>query len=517
MVSEFRNEPLTDFSNDQNRAAFAAALKQVEGGLGEEFPLVVGGERITVKAKIESTNPCRLDEVIGRVGRADRELAEKAIDAAHQAFPRWSREPAKHRADLLFKGAAIMRERKHLLSATMVLETGKSWVEGDADTAEAIDFLEYYAREMLRYAEGSPVTPIPGEQNRVEYIPLGVGVVIAPWNFPLAILSGMTTAAVVAGNTVVMKPASTAPVTAYRFMEVMEEAGVPPGVMNYLPGPGGEVGDVLVDHPLTRFVCFTGSREVGVRIYEHAAKVRGKQRWLKRVIAEMGGKDAIIVDETADLDTAVEGVLGSAYGFSGQKCSACSRAIVVDAVHDAFVAKLKEKTERLTVGDTRDPAMFVGGVIDRNAFEKMKSYLKIGAEEGTLVTGGAPAKEAGNGHFIQPTIFKDIKPDARMAQEEIFGPILAVIRAADFEDALRIANGTEYGLTGSLYTRDEERMERAAREFHVGNLYFNRKCTGAFVGGHPFGGFNMSGTDSKAGGRDYLGLFLQAKTISRKA
>ncbi|MBI2900547.1 MAG: L-glutamate gamma-semialdehyde dehydrogenase, partial [Planctomycetes bacterium] len=392
-------------------------------------------------------------------------------------------------------------------------EVGKSWAEADADTAEAIDFLEFYGREVLRYDELNPVTPIPGERNQAFYLPLGVGVVIAPWNFPCAILTGMTAAAVVTGNTVVMKPASSAPVIAYRMMEIFEEAGLPPGVVNYLPCAGGEVGDYLVDHRLTRFVSFTGSRDVGVRIYERAAKVQPGQIWLKRVVAEMGGKDAIVVDEDADLEAAAAGAVASAFGFQGQKCSACSRLIATAPVYGRLLNLVVEKTRALALGDVRKPEHAIGAVADESQFRKIRDYIEVGRKEGRLVAGGGTK---GPGWFVEPTVFADVDPKARIAQEEIFGPVLAVIAAKDFDDALAIANGTEYGLTGALYCRKREHIERARREFHVGNLYFNRKCTGAMVGGHPFGGFNMSGTDSKAGGRDYLLLFLQMKSVSEK-
>jgi len=408
-----------------------------------------------------------------------------------------------------------MRERKHFFSATMVVETGKNWAEADGDTAESIDFLEFYGREMLRFATPPPLTTIPGENNRLEYTPLGVGVVIAPWNFPNAIFCGMSSAALVCGNTVVMKPASNAVVTGYRVFQVLEEAGAPPGTINFITGSGSEVGDTLVDHPLTRFISFTGSRDVGVRIYERASKIQGEQKWLKRVVAEMGGKDAIIVDQEADIDQAVEGVASSAFGFQGQKCSACSRAIVAKNVYHSFLDKLKARTEKMTVGDPRKPENYMGPIIDEAQYKKILSYIEIGKKEGRLIV-GENFSPKDKGYFIPPMIFADIDPKAKLAQEEIFGPVLAVIKAEDFDEALQIANNTDYGLTGAVYSENQEKLDRAAKEFHVGNLYFNRKCTSALVGAHPFGGFNMSGTDSKAGGTDYLLLFMQAKLLSQK-
>ena len=406
-----------------------------------------------------------------------------------------------------------MRQRRFLLNAWMIYETSKSWAEADADTAEAIDFLEFYGREMLRLAERQPLTRIPEEESDLVYIPLGVGVAIPPWNFPSAIMAGLTTSAIVAGNTVVFKPASTAPVIAAQFVNILLEVGLPAGVVNFLPGPGGAIGDALVQHPKVRFISFTGSREVGLHIHELASKHQPGQIWLKRTALEMGGKDAVVVDETADLEAAATAIVASAFGFQGQKCSAGSRAILVEQVYDEVVQKVVEKARTLTIGDPTDPKTYMGAVIDDAAFQKIKGYIEVGKQEGRLLLGGA-TKEGG--YFIEPTIFADVAPTARLAQEEIFGPVLAIIKARDFDDALAIANGTEYGLTGSLYSRDRERIERAKREFHVGNLYFNRKCTGAMVGVHPFGGFNMSGTDSKAGGRDYLLLFTQAKAMSEK-
>jgi len=398
----------------------------------------------------------------------------------------------------------------------MVFEAGKTWPEADADTAEAIDFAEFYAREALRLqgpCEGR-VTPLPGEKNELCYIPLGVGIVIPPWNFPLAITTGMATAAIVSGNTVVLKPSSDAPTIAYKMCEILWAAGLPDGVLNFLPGSGAAIGDGLVKNPRSRFIAFTGSKEVGLHINELAAKHQPGQIWIKRVIAEMGGKDSIIVDGEADLDKAVEGVAVSAFGYQGQKCSACSRAIVVDSVYDEFLKKLKQRVEKMNVGESDNPEVYMGPVINESAMKSILAYIDIGKKEGRVLTGGGPAGEGG--YFIQPTVIADVGPQARIAQEEIFGPVLAVTRARDFDDALGIANNTEYGLTGAVFSRNREKLEKARREFHVGNLYFNRKCTGAMVGGHPFGGFNMSGTDSKAGGKDYLLLFTQAKSVSEK-
>jgi 1-pyrroline-5-carboxylate dehydrogenase len=395
----------------------------------------------------------------------------------------------------------------------MIYEVGKSWPEADADTAEAIDFLEFYAREMVRLAEEQPIAKIEGEDNQLVYIPLGVGAVIPPWNFPAAIMVGMTSASFVTGNTVVLKPASTSPMIAWQSVRILEDVGLPAGVVNFLTGSGSAIGDALIEHPQVRFIAFTGSRDVGLRINELAAKPHKGQRWLKRAILEMGGKDAVVVDETADLDAAADGIVASAFGFQGQKCSAGSRAIIVEKVYDQVLQKVIEKTKQLPVGDVTRPETYMGPVVDENALQKISGYIEVGKKEGRLVAGG---EHHGPGYFIEPTVFADVDPHARIAQEEIFGPVLAVIKAKDFDDALHIANDTEYGLTGSLYSKDEKRIERAEQEYHVGNLYFNRKCTGALVGVHPFGGFNMSGTDSKAGGRDYLLLFTQAKAISAK-
>jgi 1-pyrroline-5-carboxylate dehydrogenase len=440
---------------------------------------------------------------------------EKAIAVADKTFNTWKFVAAEERAQYLFDAAALMRERKHEFSATMVYEAGKSWAEADADTAEAIDFLEFYGREAIRLAQEQPLTRIAGEKNALEYIPLGIGAVIPPWNFPLAIMCGMTSASFVAGNTVLLKPSSDSPVVAARFAELLEEVGLPAGVVNYVPGSGAEVGDFIVQHAKTRFIAFTGSKDVGLRINKEAAVVREGQIWIKRAVLEMGGKDSIVVDSECDLDDAVANVLGSAFGFQGQKCSACSRAIIHQDVYDAFVEKLVPKVKAIKQGTTsEDPGVYMGAVINKSAMESILEYIETGKKEGELLAGGGRAE--GEGYFVQPTLIADVAPDAVISQEEIFGPVLALIKAKDFDHALEIANNTEYGLTGSLYSSNRDHIERARREFHVGNLYFNRKCTGALVGVHPFGGFNMSGTDSKAGGRDYLLLFTQAKALSEK-
>src|SRR6267143_1362883 len=515
MATEFRNEPLTDFSKEENARAMRAALEKVKSELGREYPLVIGGERIETAAKLDSINPANRTQVVGRFQKATKELANKAVESAYDAFQTWKNTSPEERAELLFRIAGILRERKHELSAWMIHEVAKTWAEADGDTAEAIDFLEFYGREMLRYAGDQPLVKLAGEENHLDYIPLGVVAVIPPWNFPLAIMAGMTSAAVVTGNTVVLKPSSDAPTIAYKFFEILEEAGLPAGVVNFMTGSGAEVGDVVVDHPKTRFIAFTGSKEIGLRINERAAKTPPEQLWIKRVVAEMGGKDAIIVADDANLDEAATGVVQSAFGFQGQKCSACSRAIIDAKVYDPMIERITELTSKIKVGDPTDTTTTMSAVINDKAFKSINGYVEKGkAEGGRVVEGGGADGE--KGFFIDPTVIADVQAGATIEQEEIFGPVLAVIKANDYDDALRIANDTQFGLTGAVYSTDEAKLERARREFHVGNLYLNRKCTGAFVGVHPFGGFNMSGTDSKAGGHDYLLLFMQAKLSSTK-
>ena len=517
-IPPFRNEPFADFSDERNAQGMVKALESVEKQLGREYPIIIGGERFTTGDLHDSLNPSKFSQVVGRVHHGTNELADKAIAAAWKAFETWKNVSAEHRANYLFQAAARMRHRKNEFNAWMVYEVGKSWAEAEADTSEAIDFMEFYARQALRYDGPQPLTPspLPDEVNEVKYIPLGAGIVIPPWNFPLAIMVGMTTAAIVSGNTVVLKPSHDSPIIAAKFMELLEDVSLPPGVVNFLPGEGATVAEHLVVHPKTRFISFTGSMGVGLRINELAAKPQPGQIWIKRVVAEMGGKDTIVVDETANLDDAAAGIVAAAFGYSGQKCSACSRAVIVESVYDEVVAKIAERTKKLTVGLVTDPGNFTGPVSSKRAFEKISQYVEIGKEEGRVVAGGGRHELADSGWFIQPTVVADVDPQARLAQEEIFGPVLACIKARDFDHALAIANNTIYGLTGAFYSNNRERLEIAKRDFHVGNLYINRKCTGALVDVHPFGGFNMSGTDSKAGGRDYLGLFLQAKSVAEK-
>lgn len=513
MSSEFRNEPFTDFSDPANRQAQAEALKTVEASFGATYPLILAGTEVTLDSTFESINPSRKEQVVGRFQSATVKEVDAAINAAEDAFPAWSRKTAQQRADILFKGAQLMRQRRFILNAWMILEEGKSWAEADGDTAEAIDFLEFYGQEALRYAEEQPLTPCSGEKNRMVYIPLGVGAIIPPWNFPLAILAGMATSAMVAGNTVVLKPSSDAPGIGYQFMKLMQDAGTPSGVLNYLTGSGSRMGDALTSHPKIRFITFTGSKEVGLHINELAAKAAPGQIWIKRVICEMGGKNFIIVDKDADLEAAAKSVVSSAFGYQGQKCSACSRAIIHQDVYDDMVGRIRQETAKLVQGMvSQGPETFLGPVINERAHKSIMAYIEQGKKEGKLVNGGEPGDAAG--FFIQPTVFADVSPDAVIAREEIFGPVLAIIKAQDFDDAIRISNNTVYGLTGAVYTANRDHIDQAARECFVGNLYFNRKCTGALVGVHPFGGFNMSGTDSKAGGRDYVLLFLQAKSMS---
>jgi 1-pyrroline-5-carboxylate dehydrogenase len=511
----FRNEPFIDFKHPDQARAMRAALEQVAAQLGREYELVIGGERFKTDGKIRSMNPARPAQVVGIHQKAGAEHAEQAMGAALRAFETWSRVSTDQRVSLLLGAAEIIRQRKFEFCAWLTYEVGKNWAEADADVGETIDFLEFYSREALRLASATTPIQYPGERNELLYIPLGVGAVIPPWNFPFAIMAGMTAASIVTGNTVILKPSSDSPTIAAKFVEVLEEAGMPGGVVNFCPGSGATFGNAIVEHPKTRFIAFTGSKAVGLDIHERAAKAQPGQIWIKRTILEMGGKDSILVCADAEVDAAVDGVVAAAFGFSGQKCSACSRAIIESPIYDIFVERVRERVAELTVGDPEENRS-MGPVINQSALESMLSFIRTGKQEGRLVAGGNAVTTPTGGFFLEPTVIADVAPDAVIAQEEIFGPVLALIRVESFEEGLSVANNTEYGLTGALYTADRNRLNLARREFHVGNLYLNRKCTGAMVGAHPFGGFNMSGTDSKAGGPDYLYLFTQAKSVAEK-
>ncbi len=511
----FINEPFADFAAEHTARRMRAAIEKVREELGREYDLVIGGKRTKTQDKIQSINPARPSEIVGRHQKAGKEHVEPALQAALRAFESWSRTTVKERADLLFRVADLLRERKFEFCAWLVFEVSKNWAEADADIAETIDFCEFYAREALRLAKAETPVQLPGERDSLLYIALGVGAVIPPWNFPCAIMAGMTLASIVCGNTVILKPSSDSPTIAAKFFELLEEAGMPEGVVNFCPGSGATFGNSVVAHPKTRFIAFTGSREVGLDINKSAAQHAPGQLWLKRSILEMGGKDAIVVDADADIDAAVAGVTASAFGFQGQKCSACSRAIVDERIYEVFLDQLKARVEKLTVGDPAENAN-LGAVINEGSMKTILGYIEQGKKDGRLLTGGNRAADAGEGYFLEPTVFADIPPKSKLEQEEIFGPVLAVIKSKNYDHALEIANDTEFGLTGAVYTASRDKIDRAIRDFHVGNLYINRKCTGAMVGAHPFGGFNMSGTDSKSGGPDYLYLFSQAKAVGEK-
>ncbi|MCE9604390.1 MAG: L-glutamate gamma-semialdehyde dehydrogenase [Planctomycetia bacterium] len=515
IVDDFRNEPLLDFAIASERERFRDALGVVRRQLGAHYPLVIDGKPVETHDLIPSFNPSHMHETVGLATAAGKREAQLAVAAAKRAFPAWNALGVERRAELLKAAAARMRERRYELAAWEVFECGKPWREADGDIAEAIDFCEYYARVALHIEGDAHRVDLAGEENEFVYVPRGVAVVIAPWNFPLAILCGMTTAALVTGNTVVMKPAEQSPVIAAKFMEILTEAGFPPGVVNYLPGLGETAGAALVEHPDTALIAFTGSRAVGLAIHRRAAEISTSGgNSVKRVIAEMGGKNAIIVDDDADLDEAVAGVLKSAFGYQGQKCSACSRAIVLEAAYAPFLERLVEAARSLKVGPAEDPSSSIGPVIDEESRQRIEKYLALGAAEGRTALAVEVGPWASEGYYVGPHIFADVPATARIAQEEIFGPVLAVLRAANLDEALRIANGTDYALTGGMYSRSPANLRRARREFLVGNLYLNRPITGAMVGRQPFGGFKMSGIGSQAGGGDYLLQFMLPRTIT---
>ncbi len=513
LFEPYKNEPFADYSDPETLAEFQSTLKKVEQELGRDHPLIIGGEKVTTDAWLESYDPSRKDRLVGRAAKGKSGEIEKAFEAAEKAYEGWSRLPMEHRARTLMRLAAIMRRRRVELAAWLVYEASKNYLEAIADVAEAIDFCEYYARQALPLGEPLETYHFEGEENTTTYQPMGVGVVIPPWNFLLAIMVGTTVGPVVVGNTVILKPSPNTPIIAAKFMELVEEAGFPPGVINLLTGDDADLGDALVDHPRTRFINFTGSVATGIRIYERAAKVQPGQFWLKRTFLEMGGKDALIVDETADLEYAADAAVASAFGFQGQKCSAMSRAIVVDDVYDEFVEKFRERAAKLTVGPA-DENPDVAAVINERQYQKILDYIEAGKSEGELVLGGEKAE--GDGWYIKPTIFRDVPVSATIACEEIFGPVVAVMRARDFDHALEIANGTMYALTGGVISNDRSRLERARREFQVGNLYINRKITGALVGVQPFGGFKLSGSNTKAGGPEYLKNFMEMKSVTER-
>jgi len=513
MLGPFETTTYTDFSDPDHQAAFLTALEEVTSRLGRTYPVVIGGREEVLDATFASVNPGNLDEAVGHFADATTDHAERALAAAWSAFPAWSGTPAVERANILLRAAEMMRIRRHEFSAAMVVEAGKSWPEADADTAEAIDFLDFYARSAIEWDAPRPTTPYPGELNTVRYQALGAGVAIPPWNFPVAIAAGMCAAPIAAGNTMVLKPAEQTPYTGWLVFDLFVRAGLPAGVLNFVTcADGAVVGGHLVQHPRTRFISFTGSREVGCWIYAEAGKVHPGQIWLKRVVAEMGGKDAILVDHDAHVEAAAAAIVKSAFGFQGQKCSSGSRALIHTDLYDAVEARVIALTEALVQGDPRDVANHAGPVIDEDARDKILSYVEIGKSEATLLVGGARAP--GNGHYIQPTVFGSVPEGARIANEEIFGPVLALLRIGDYEAGVRIFNDTDFGLTGAFF--GIEQIEDAKRRLHCGNLYINRKCTGALVDIQPFGGFNMSGTDAKAGGREHLLQFLQAKSIAEK-
>jgi 1-pyrroline-5-carboxylate dehydrogenase len=514
VLSPYRSEPYSNFEDASVVARYHRALATVAADLGEHAMLVIGPDELDTKRSITSVNPADPSEIVGTAASATVEHVDAAIEAAWKAFRSWSRRTAEERAGLIHRVGDLIADRRFEFAAWQTYEAGKNWAEAEADVAEAIDFCRYYAHQALSLAAPLPVHEYPGETNESWLQPIGAGVVIPPWNFPLAILVGMTVGPVAAGNTVIVKPASNTPLIGWGFMKVLAEAGLPPGVVNFLPGAGGSIGDALVDHPQTRFINFTGSKEVGLRIAERSARVTEGQRWLKRAYMEMGGKDALIVDDTCDLDAAAADAVRSAFGFQGQKCSACSRLIVFDSVHDALMERVVDHASRLSIGPPAENHP-IGPVISSAQHASVMEEIALGRDEATLVMGGQAIDRDG-GYYIEPTIFVGVDPSGRLAQHEIFGPVLSVISVATFDEALAVANGTEFGLTGGVYSNDEQRLERARREFHVGNLYLNRKITGALVGIQPFGGFNMSGSNAKAGGPDYLRLFMEMKSVSRR-
>jgi RHH-type proline utilization regulon transcriptional repressor/proline dehydrogenase/delta 1-pyrroline-5-carboxylate dehydrogenase len=509
-TQDFRGAADIDYAEEQKREDSRLAFEQVRQQLGKTYLPLINGEYVNTPTIIDSLNPSDFSQVVGKIGLISVEQAEEAMQAARAAFPHWQKTPVPQRADILRRAANLMEIRRAELAAWIVLEVGKPVKEADAEVSEAIDFCRYYAQEMERL-DGGVVYDVAGETNRYIYQPKGIAVVISPWNFPLAIACGMTVAALVAGNCTLLKPAETSSVITAKFTQILLEAGIPKGVFQYVPGKGSQVGSYLVNHPQTHVIAFTGSQEVGCRIYAEAAIVKPGQKHLKKVIAEMGGKNAIIVDESADLDQAVVGVVHSAFGYSGQKCSACSRVIVLQPIYETFLSRLIEATKSLNIGAAELPSTQVGPVIDSQAKNRILEYIEMGKKEAKLVL---QLDSPPQGYFVGPVIFAEVPPQGAIAQQEIFGPVLAVIPASDFHQAVEIANSTNYALTGGIYSRTPSHIEQAKRELEVGNLYINRNITGAIVARQPFGGFKLSGVGSKAGGPDYLLQFLEPRTIT---
>jgi RHH-type transcriptional regulator, proline utilization regulon repressor / proline dehydrogenase / delta 1-pyrroline-5-carboxylate dehydrogenase len=507
----YENSPLVNFVHAKSRERMREALAEMRPRLGQKYAIVIDGKKIWTDNFINSINPSSPTQVVGAVAEATVEHAEQAVTAAKNAFEHWCRVSVEHRADLLEKVATIMDRRRFELSALEVFEVGKPWAEADGDIREAIDFLLFYANQMRIRGLPRLTQHVPGEESYQHYWPRGVALVIAPWNFPIAILTGMVSAALVTGNTVIMKPAEQSAVCGAMLMEMFEEAGIPPGVLNFLPGKGRVIGQHLVDHKDVHMIAFTGSREVGLRIWKSAGETREGQLELKRVVCEMGGKNAVIVDSDADLDEAIVDTVYSAFGYQGQKCSACSRLIVLEENYDRVVKRLVEATASLRVGNPEDPGIIVGPVIDETAYRRMLDTIETGKKEATLAFQGKVPPE---GFFVPPTIFTDVKPHNILACEEIFGPVLSVLKVRDLDEAIRVANDTDYALTAGFFSRSPANIERVKAELVAGNVYINRSCTGAVVGRHPFGGFKMSGGGTKAGGGDYLLQFVVPRVVT---
>ena len=511
VLARFVNEAPLDFAIRENREAFRAAIGKARRDMGKEFPVVYSGREHRTKDRLVSLNPHNPDEVVCSTSALTREMAEEALAAARAVQKEWGKRVPEDRAAILFKAAAIARTRRLELAAWEVLDVGKNWAEADGDVCEAIDFLEYYGREMIRLGKPAKMGNVPGEDNSYFYQPRGVGLVVAPWNFPLAISVGMTAASLVAGNAVLYKPSSQSLMIGWLAYEIFKEAGIPDGVLNFIPGRGSVVGDFLVEHRYTDFIVFTGSLEVGLGIVEKAGKTRLGQKGPKKVVIETGGKNAIIIDADADLDQAVPGVIQSAFGFQGQKCSACSRVIVLEECYDRFVARLSEAVKGITIGNPEDPVNFMGPVVDKAAQTTILEYIALGEKEGKVL---AQVPVPATGYYVPPTVLVDLPRSSRVVQEEIFGPVLSVIKVRDLDEAIETANASVYALTGGLFSRSPANIEKTAREFSTGNLYINRGITGAIVGRQPFGGFRMSGVGSKAGGPEYLQQFMEPRVVT---